>query len=664
MRQNTSRRLTDLPVQKINYRPDIDGLRAVAVLSVLGYHAFPGYFPGGFFGVDVFFVLSGYLITSVLFAHSRGAWSDFGEFYARRIRRIFPGAITVIAVTGAAGFLLLFPHEYRRLAAHIWASLFFVENILLARETGYFDVEAAGKPLLHYWSLAVEEQFYLLWPVLLVPFARSAKMSGLLIATILITSFVIAAFEVFTPTWNFYSPVTRAWELASGAALTWYVRNHGLGWLSARPAIAGFLSLGALALLTGAIFVSPHSHTHPGWVTLIPVLATATLLATGPTAFGNARLLALRPAVGIGLISYPLYLWHWPLLSYAFIVAGDRGSTLLRLSLLAAAVVLAWGTYRWIERPLRFSWPRRRAIQMLLAGTFLVALASLIPLWVVPSAGDKAQAMAEDQIEGVAWRYTSNVLCKQKHREHFTAFCMQAGDRDPALFFFGNSYANHLFPGVVETEKFKGLPALAFGTCEASRKFPFGIYGKDQCDDQLRMLKEYSSIKLVIVGNQWSLFDRSGRMTDLQPGDPGKPSEYPDAEGYRQGLRETFALLAARGVPVVIFGPKPELGYNIADCYGRPLRPATKSCIVNREAFDRQAAVTVEILRGFAREFPNIHYFDLTPLFCGAEKCSYRAANGTPYLRDGNGHFSVAGSKYVADQFMLWAEANHIQLPR
>lgn len=644
-----------------SYRADIDGLRAVAVLAVLGFHAFPGYVRGGFWGVDVFFVLSGYLITGLLLAEARQGSFNFANFYARRIRRLFPAAVTVVAAVCIAGYFLLFSHEFALLARHGIASLFFAENILLAQEVGYFDVAAAAKPLLHFWSLAVEEQFYLLWPLLLLPVARKPRAAGVLIALLLLASLLVTLFGGFGAAWRFYSPLTRAWELGAGAALAWYGRPRRLPLFGTR--VADALSLLALAVLGAVILIGPRGQPHPGWLTILPVLATTILLATGPSALINRRLLALRPAVWIGLISYPLYLWHWPLLSYTLIVTGDRGSTLVRLALLALSFALAAATWRWIERPLRFTWPVRRAVTALVAAALLVALAIVAAVALRPPQTDRLQAEVETQLEGVQWQYTANDLCKQRHKQHFTAFCMQQGDADPVILFAGNSYANHLFPGIAQHPRFAGLPVLDFGNCEISRKFPYGIYGKDQCEDQLRLADAHASIELIVVGNQWSQFDRAGNMTDRETADAAKAAKFPDAKAYRAGVRETIGLLARRGVPVVVFGPKPELRYDAARCYGRPLRPPVRDCIADRAKFERQTAGTVDMLREIAGEFPNVHYFDLVPLFCDRTKCRYRAPNGLPYLRD-IGHFSAFGSRYVADAFVRWADTEGVKLPR
>lgn len=646
-----------------SYRADIDGLRAVAVLAVLGFHAFPGYMRGGFLGVDIFFVLSGYLITGLLLAEAAQGSFSFANFYTRRIRRLFPAAVTVVAAVCVAGYFLLFSHEFALLARHAFASLFFGENVLLAFEVGYFDVASATKPLLHFWSLAVEEQFYLLWPLLLLPVARKPKAAAMLIALLLAASLLVTLFGGFGPAWRFYSPLTRAWELGAGAALAWYGQHYRLPLLAARPRAAAALSVLALGLLAAVLLIGPRGQAHPGWITIVPVLATAVLLATGPAAWANRCVLALRPAVWTGLISYPLYLWHWPLLTYTLIVTGDRGSTLARLGLLALSFALAAATWRWIERPLRFTWPARRAVAVLVAAALLVALAIAAAVAFRPPQTDRLQAEVEAQLEGVAWQYTANDLCKRRHKQHFTAFCMQQGDADPVILFAGNSYANHLFPGIAQHPRFAGLPLLDFGNCEISRKFPYGIYGKDQCEDQLRLADAHASIELILVGNQWSQFDRTGRMTDRETVDAAKAAKYPDARAYRAGLRETIGLLARRGVPVILFGPKPELGYDAARCYGRPLRPPVRDCVADRAKFERQVGGTIDMLREIADEFPNVHYFDPVPLFCDRVKCTYRAPDGLPYLRD-IGHFSAFGSRYVADAFVRWADTEGVPLPQ
>lgn len=371
------------------YRADIDGLRAVAVLSVVIYHAAPAALPGGFTGVDIFFVISGYLISGILQDALGAGRFSLAAFYARRIRRIVPALALVLAATLLYGLLVLLPTERTLLGRDAAGGAFFIANLTFWAEIGYFDREAATKPLLHLWSLGVEEQFYLLWPLVLWALHRCGGVR--LWPILLLAGLSLAASLSLTPidpAAAFYSPVTRLWELALGAALAWMAR--------ARPAPlpqANALSLTGLALILLSLALVRAGPGFPGWQALLPTLGATLLIAAGPGAWVNRRLLALRPMVWVGLISYPLYLWHWPLLSYAHIVHQGRPlKPLLLAALVAAAFALAWATWRFLETPIRTG--NRRAVPALAAALALVGLAGLA-LWRLP-APDPAQAAGLD----------------------------------------------------------------------------------------------------------------------------------------------------------------------------------------------------------------------------------------------------------------------------
>ena len=371
------------------YRADIDGLRAVAVLSVVIYHAAPAALPGGFTGVDFFFVISGFLISGILQDALGAGRFSLADFYARRIRRIFPALALVLAATLAYGLVVLLPGERALLGRDAAGGAFFVANLTFWAEIGYFDREAATKPLLHLWSLGVEEQFYLLWPLVLWALHRCGGVR--LWPILLLAGLSLAASLALTPldpAAAFYSPFTRLWELALGAALAWMAR--------ARPAPlpqANAASLAGLALIILSLAAARAGPGFPGWQALLPTLGAALLIAAGPAAWVNRRVLALRPMIWVGLISYPLYLWHWPLLSYAHIVHQGRPlKPLLLAALVAAAVALAWATWRFLETPIRTG--SRRSVPALAAALALVGFAGLA-LWRLPTP-DPAQAAGLD----------------------------------------------------------------------------------------------------------------------------------------------------------------------------------------------------------------------------------------------------------------------------
>jgi peptidoglycan/LPS O-acetylase OafA/YrhL len=360
------------PAYNIHYRPDIDGLRAIAVLAVIGFHAFPAWIRGGFVGVDVFFVISGYLISTILLtAMERGSFR-FSQFYVRRIRRIFPALIVVLVGCLVAGWLVLFSVEYMALGKHVAGSAGFVSNFLLWNEAGYFDKAAATKPLLHIWSLGIEEQFYIIWPLLLYLTWKRRAATPTLLLLLLIVSFTFNVRSAHVdPAADFYSPLTRFWELMAGALLA-YLSLHKYdlaerphkpprpalqvtGALAAPGTIASnVVAFAGLVLIVASVLTLDGTREFPGWWALLPVVGTCLLIASGPLTLINSKLLATRGLVAIGLISYPLYLWHWPLLSFIRIVDGRPPSPTAATLVILSSFALAWLTYLVIERPLRF----------------------------------------------------------------------------------------------------------------------------------------------------------------------------------------------------------------------------------------------------------------------------------------------------------------------
>jgi peptidoglycan/LPS O-acetylase OafA/YrhL len=376
------------PAYGIDYRPDIDGLRAIAVLAVIGFHAFPAWIRGGFVGVDVFFVISGYLISTILLTGMESGSFRFSQFYIRRIRRIFPALFVVLLGCLVVGWLVLFSVEYLALGKHVAGSAAFVSNFVLWNEAGYFDKAAATKPLLHIWSLGIEEQFYIIWPFLLYLTWKRKTATLAFLLLLLVVSFtfnVLSAHSV--PAADFYSPLTRFWELMVGAVLA-YLSLYRENLLEVfrklpRPALQ-MIGAGApphsiatnvtaalgLVLIVAAVLTIDETWGFPGWWAMLPVIGTYLLIASGPHTWINNKLLATRGLVAIGLISYPLYLWHWPLLSFIRIIDGQKPSPKAASFAILFSFALAWLTYLIIEKPLRFgnSAPIKAAALFVLMG--------------------------------------------------------------------------------------------------------------------------------------------------------------------------------------------------------------------------------------------------------------------------------------------------------
>src|ERR1700737_1117480 len=352
------------------YRPDIDGLRAIAVMLVVNFHAFPEAMPGGFCGGDIFFVISGFLITGILLRELDQKRFSLLAFYNRRIRRIFPALIVVLCVTLVLGWLWMLPAAYAQLSSDVFASAAFFANIALLLQSGYFDIESARKPLLHLWSLGIEEQFYLFWPLILMLAAR-LRLSILATACVIgLASFVLnVAMIGLDPIAPFFLPFPRAWELLAGAVLacSWNQISQTSTASNLRASIG-------LVLIAVAAGVLETKSAFPGWWAILPV-AGAALLLSAPAAWFCRTLLASRPLVWIGLISYPLYLWHWPLLVFFGIIKFGPLTLVERELILGLSALLAWLTYWLVESPFRFGRPSPLKLASLCAGMVLITVA-------------------------------------------------------------------------------------------------------------------------------------------------------------------------------------------------------------------------------------------------------------------------------------------------
>ena len=454
------------PNNKFAYRRDIDGLRAIAVLAVVAYHFSRGRIKGGFVGVDIFFVISGFLISSIIYNELESGSFSLIEFYVRRIRRIYPALFIVLAFVCVAGWLLLLPSGFVVLGKQILGGSTFVANFVLWSQSGYFSPDAAQKPLLHLWSLGVEEQYYLVFPLICMAFYRGKSRWSLPIAflTIAIVSMVLnVAFVARFSAATYFLPFSRLWELFVGAGLSlWMQRNPHITSdtysLVRWPTAIGCLGL---ALLAASIFGIDQNDQFPGWWALLPTLGTALAILAGPASWFNRIFLSSKPAVLIGLISYPLYLWHWPIFSFMSIantVWGIEFSQPLKVAMVVVPFVLAYLTYRFVEHPIRIVRQKEQrhkgALWLLgsvaMTGAFgvLVVLDGGFPRR-LPIAVVALDHNYEPEIAR-AWREGACFLRPDQYADSFSKDCLDDAGGDssrPLVLVWGDSHAADLFPG-------------------------------------------------------------------------------------------------------------------------------------------------------------------------------------------------------------------------
>jgi peptidoglycan/LPS O-acetylase OafA/YrhL len=486
---------------EIPYRPDIDGLRAVAVLSVIGFHAFPKAIAGGFIGVDVFFVISGYLISSLILSGLKNGSFSFIDFYARRARRIFPALIIVLIFVWGLGWLAADPTQFAALSKHIVAGAAFAANIVTYFEVGYFDVPANTKPLLHLWSLGVEEQFYLIFPVLIALGWRH-RSATLILSVIAVASFALNVVTVrYSPSFAFYLPLTRFWEFLAGALLAY--DSVKFGWAARFEANAQrdntASAIGMLMILVG-IFIIPAEGNYPGWWALLPVIGTVLIIWAGQDAWTNRKILANQKFVFIGLISYPLYLWHWPLIVIGKAIVSDysplnhHARTTTTIVAVALSFLLSWLTYEFVERPIR---TRRFNIGIRwVAGACAASLAAVALIAVVTLGNDGFPIRYPKEIRALVTPLETDYPPPNEKKN-------SAG---PLLVIYGDSHALHLVQGFnsLQNERTFRLKLINWGYC--APRSDFRLAGAEHCQGkQIAMEGELVRLRpdIVVIGAFW-----------------------------------------------------------------------------------------------------------------------------------------------------------------
>ncbi|MGJ5072812.1 acyltransferase family protein [Bradyrhizobium oligotrophicum] len=627
----------------LGYRADIDGLRAIAVLPVLFYHAFPAAVPGGFYGVDIFFVISGYLITGIIHKQMLSNRFSIADFYARRIRRIFPALITVVLVTFLIAWFFLPPRELKSLGTNIAGGAVFIQNFILLGQVGYFDLAADKKPLLHLWSLAIEEQYYIVWPLLLMLIGSWRRRSLAITVALAAASFVACLIvQPRAPEYAFYLPVTRAWELLVGSGLALWVNGRSAE-AGPRPLIdvalvRELIALAAMLAIVFAFWRYGRLTPHPGVHTLLPVLGAAALIATSGTLV-HRYVLSSTPAVFVGLISYPLYLWHYPLMAYARIQFIDAVPVWVMLAIIVASMVLAWATYRFIERPIRFG---RRLVPLKVGGL----VGGMVALGIVGVVADRTNGMPARipaELRGFMldgsetarfWRSDKCLLKPDQSASEFSPDCAGTG-RHPLILVWGDSYAASLYPGLAHFGAERGFEVAEYtaSACPPLLGFvhPERRFCKGANDFVIQKVAELKP-DLVLFYSTWSY----------------------GADDLRNGLDRTVAALKELNVPrIVLLGPPAtwlgeSLPANILDYYFR-----THSLLPARTKFrsnDNWTRALDEFLQAQAQRV-GIQYISARRMMCNDDGCLARiGADGSDLTAYDSGHLTYPGSLFIARQ--------------
>lgn len=627
-----------------NYRPDIDGLRAIAVLSVIVHHAWPAVLPGGYMGVDVFFVISGFIITALILRKLQANNFSLPEFYARRMKRIFPALFVVMVVTAMACYFLFLPNDMRDFGKSVAATTLFIANLNFYGEVGYFDAPSFEKPLLHTWSLGVEEQFYLVWPLVLLLLWRRLRFIPLLASMLLLSgmAFVsMARLVTADPDGAFYLPQGRAWELLVGALLATTVSHFRLSrqlgqLVSAFAAVVLIMTLAATQQGGGVNLIA----------LVLIVFATGILLITHATGAIATAVLAKRPLVLIGQMSFSLYLWHWPLLSISrYVNYGQPPDHMLLLSIVATFVV-SYFSWRWIELPFRsapVATSRNRRIVILSGGTASMLICVL--------------GVSTYLSGGFPWRVPPHVLALDAYAAEEPStrpFCHRW---DPALpgemrcdfgeqfakhtelLLIGDSHADHYAPAfqyLADSLGYRGR-VMTGSSCLPL----FGLYHmtndrtRNNCEryraDMLEYIERMAAPTVIVLAGRWATYihgpiDQKASDSGYLAFGPDDPfSEEHSLRVFETLLARTAGYLVSLGHSVVIMGQTPEFGRKPLICVARQWMvqgDVATTCGIEAKRVREYLQPVSEKAAAVASIFDRVQFVDPTPLFCTQVTCS------------------------------------------
>lgn len=664
------------------YRPDIDGLRAIAVLSVVGFHAFPGWVRGGFIGVDIFFVISGFLITTIIVENLHNNTFSFSDFYSRRIRRIFPALFIILSTCFILGWYALLPDEYKQLGKHISAGAGFVSNLVLWSESGYFDNSGETKPLLHLWSLGVEEQFYLLWPVIIWLAWKKKLNTASIMLSILLASFCLNIYGIYrNPVAAFYSPQTRFWELSCGSLLAWYSIHNRLAIEKISTSRGALLSIVGLILIFLSLLLITQQSPFPGWWALLPVSGTFLVILAGANAGGNRILLASRGMVGIGLISFPLYLWHWPLLSFAYILQDQSPNRKIRSVAVLLAIAFAWMTYRFIEIPIRKPNGRMSKVVALSSAIIVMGFLGLIAQasnGFSFRTGKSAQNVLYEEFKRNDWsKNWHSSGCEEKYLQVSTD-CNANSYDPPEILLIGDSHSQGLYLALAEMKKKDKegdvAKVMRFGTylplLDTAVTLKSGVtFGSDETNRELDFAIKSSSIKVVILSfrgiinltssdfQYGKVIKVSGRYFSLK----GESHESDLHIAFEKAMRNTLEKLVASHKEIVFVIDNPELGFHPKECVDmRRIRLTSwtprSPCAVSREEFDSRNLEYRSLVFSILRSFPSVKAIDTVETLCDNKWCDARHEG--KFLYQDDNHLSVFGSRLIAERLITSLELN------
>ncbi len=607
------------------YRPDIDGLRAISIALVVIFHAFPYAITGGFVGVDVFFVISGYLITLVVYEGLHSNTFSFSNFYTRRVRRIFPALLIVLASVYFSGWFILVADEYKQLGKHIASGAIFVANYAYWGEAGYFDRAAITKPLLHLWSLSVEEQFYLLWPFYVWTVWRLRINAFAATIAVFLISLAISFIYIRTDrVAAFFALESRVWEIMAGSLLAFSCKNRSstnIGYAS-KMFLNNLISIAGFIILAISSVVIDKTTRFPAGGAVMPVLAATLIIGAGPHAYINNRILSSKILVWFGLISFSLYLWHWPIFVILKAISIEELTVFVKLSAIGVSILLAWGTYQYIENPVRIWGVERIKTSLIFFALMVMGLVGYFT-YVYDGVHDRGIQVRYNRL------YTPEArLAEQELVKEFSNYYGNKLSIKPLIVVIGDSYATNWGVAISKTVDLKSfdLAVVSYQGCEVQIKSdqvfarPLESVYKKRCNTFEELVNDasiHNRIKSILMVSH-------------------RPFEY-ETNPKRFQIVEWLSD-RRRDVDFFVFGNYFQLDENINPSCVRLMVKADRTpeiCI--EEANYLANGVGVESFK-FYPENLKLNYVDVKGYICNEgvdNKCPFEYG-GVPFMQDWN----------------------------
>jgi peptidoglycan/LPS O-acetylase OafA/YrhL len=643
----------------MKYRADIDGLRTIAVIPVLFYHAGLG-FPGGFVGVDVFFVISGYLITFLIISELNEHRFSILNFYERRARRLFPALFSMMLITFVAAAIIMVPLDLREFGKSIISTTLFAGNIWFYSQEGYFNEAAELQPLLHTWSLGVEEQYYVLFPVILIALSRffSFKLLFASVAILAVVSFIASVIMLPNePEAVFFLPHLRAWELLIGSLLGLAAWRGWLARLSTVRSGMNLISLIGLAAVMWPILTYSPETPFPAMAAMAPCLGAALLIIAGNSPQHIvAHWLSLRPMVFVGKLSYSLYLWHWPVISLAFYMLGAL-SAFQGIVCLLISTILAYASWRFVEQPFRSA----RAIgqRAIFAGSFgaiAIALGVGVAFWKLDGLPSRMEPSLLEMANGENYLHDRRDCHKvTPQRAEEGNVCLRGStDATPSFALIGDSHADAISPAIFEAAQQLGLAGYQYtnsGFVPLPGTTRSGQSEADQIDALFAFLDARPSLETLIITGFWQrVFTgytyRNAGVVLADDNYDGSGTAY-NPKAATESLQRLAGRFPDRQIILLDDVPTGE-GLHIR-AHLRLLRFNTDQVAgLTRTEKDEQRLTYEPYFIDIAEKVDNLHYLPFFKDICGVELCHLFDGDILLY-RDGD-HLSWGGALQQTDR--------------